>query len=594
MRARLRGLIGTDPALQRVAAAWFLFNLAEWAYVTAVSIHEYRLHGALAPGLIGARFIPGAVLGSLLLGALNRRSPPRVLQVLSLARCVALAGVVLALVAHAPLPVLVALVWLDAIVAAPYRPMQSMLLPALAGTPSELSAVAGSVPTMKALAQAAGALAGSVALAVVDAQTIVIATIGVMLMTALLVADIRTKPVPLPAGAQLGEDNAAAAAGLRDVRAGFVLVARRAWPLLVLGGTRTLTRGLWTSLTVVVSLRLLHLGSAGVGLLMAGAGAGAVVAVPVSLRFAGRTRLAGPCAVCFALSGIPIVLIGVIARPAPAVVLIALWGLAFALADSMSNVLIHRVVEARRLAPSVAALESSKLLLEGLGALAAPALLSVVGIRDALLIVGAPLPLLVAFSRRGLVAIDVRAAMRTRPLAALRQTWSFRGLTMLSLESLAARLRDASATAGQVIVRQDEMGDSFYLIDSGEVEVTIDGFAVTRLGPGSGFGEKALLRDTPRSATVTALGPTSLWRLEGADFVAAATGDVGRPVERVARPAALTVRDVLGGRSDVRGDRPARAGHARRDAHGARRTGDRQAGPGRRPLLRDARRRGLG
>lgn len=537
----LKGLTASGSALRRVSAAWFLANLAEWGYVTALAIHEYRIHGALALGLIGARFATGALLGSLLLGALARRRPTLMLQLLSLGRCLVVGAAALAVGSHAPLVILVGIVWLDAVIAAPYRPLQAAILPALAGTPQELSAVAGSVPASKALAQAAGALAGSLALSVVSPQAVLAAAVGTFLIGSLLIAPVQTEAPALTA------EQTAAIRRHRygAIGTGFELIARRARPLLILGGTRSLTRGLWTSLTVVVSLRLLNLGSAGVGLLMAAAGIGAAVAVPVSMRFAGRGRLAGPGALSFALAGIPIVLVGLIARPAVAVPMIVLWGLAFSLADSISNALIHRVVEPPLLAPSVAALESSKQLLEGLGALAAPALLAVLGVRAALVVAGAPLPLLVAFSRPGLLAIDRRASNRARPLAALRRTPAFKGLTMLSLESLAARLCQAQATAGEVIIRQDELGDRFYLIDSGRVEVTIDGFKITELGIGRGFGEKALLRDTPRSATVTALEPTMMWYLDGPDFVAAATGNEGPAAQRLTRSGPRTFEEIL-------------------------------------------------
>ena len=194
---------------------------------------------------------------------------------------------------------------------------------------------------------------------------------------------------------------------------------------------------------------------------MAAAGVGAAVAVPLSLRLAGRPRLAGPAALMFALAGLPLVLVGAIPVAGPAVAFVAVWGTALALSDSISNALVHRVVEARRLAPSIAAIESSKLLLEDLGALAAPALLAVMGIRYTLIAAGAILPLLVLVSRSGLLVIDERAEARQRPLSALRRTPSFRGLTMLSLESLAARLRDITVAAGSTIVREGESATAF-------------------------------------------------------------------------------------------------------------------------------------
>jgi CRP-like cAMP-binding protein len=535
VRRLIGRLVPPGSTLARVGMAWFLANLAEWAFITALSIHEYRLHGALALGLVGARFVPGAVLGPLLLGALIRRHPPLVLQFLALARCltVGLAGIAVA--THAPLWVLLAVVWVDAVIAAPYRPVQAAILPALAGTPRELSAAAGSVPPSKALAQAAGALVGSLLLSISNSETTVGVAVILFFLTSALIAPVGVGITVMAAGAQA----AAGATGDRlrrrgAVREGFAEVARRARPLVVLGGARSLTRGLWISLTVVASLRLLHLGSAGVGVLMAAAGLGALLSVPLSLRLAGRPRLAGPGDLSFVFAGLPIVLVGVLREPVSAIVLVTIWGLAFALADSISNALIHRAVAAQKLAPAVAALESSKLLLEGLGSLLAPALLALVGVRDAVILAGAPLPVIVLLAQRSLRRVDEHAEARTRPLAVLRATPSFRGLTMLALESLAARLRELRVQAGEVIIRQGEEGDCFYLIESGRVEVTIEGFAVAVLEQGGSFGERALLRQTPRSATVTALETTDLWYLDGPDFIAATTGDEGL----VARPPA--------------------------------------------------------
>jgi CRP-like cAMP-binding protein len=543
VRSPLRHLLGPNSALRRLEVSWFAVNFAEWAYITALAIHCFHAYGALAVGLIGARFAPGALLGSALLARMTQSRPTRVLRYLSLGRAAAAAGAGFAVAAHAPLALIVAIVWLDAVVSAPYRPVQSAILPALATTPRELSAAAGSIPASKALAQAAGALAGSLALLVIAPGTVVGATAVVFVFGAALIAPLRPdRSVAVVIGPALERRRETG-----GIRSGFGQIARQARTLLLLGGTRSLTRGLWTALTVFASIRLLHLGSAGVGILMAAAGVGALAAIPLSLRFAGRPRLAGPTALSFALAGAPMLLVGVLAARVPAVLLIALWGAAFALADALSNSLVHRVVEFRLLAPSVAAIESSKLLLEGIGALLAPALLALFGIRDALIIAGAPLPLLVLFSRGGLLDVDRRAAARSRPLAALRATPSFRGMTMLALETLAASLTRETVEAGTDVVRQGELGDRFYLIDSGSVEVTVDGWRVAVLGAGGSFGEKALLRATPRSATVTTLQRCSLWSLDGADFVAAATGSEGRSARRVLGDAGGSLTDVLAG-----------------------------------------------
>jgi NADH dehydrogenase len=75
--------------------------------------------------------------------------------------------------------------------------------------------------------------------------------------------------------------------------------------------------------------------------------------------------------------------------------------------------------------------------------------------------------------------------------------------------------------AGQVIVRQGDVGTAMYIVRSGEVEVVREADGTTevlaRLGPGSHFGEVAVLRDVRRTATVRAAGPVEVLRLSRDD-----------------------------------------------------------------------------
>ncbi len=79
--------------------------------------------------------------------------------------------------------------------------------------------------------------------------------------------------------------------------------------------------------------------------------------------------------------------------------------------------------------------------------------------------------------------------------------------------------------AGAVVIREGDPGDRFYILESGAVRVTRGGVAVRRLdAPGDAFGEIALLRDVPRTATVGADEPTVLLVLGRDAFLAAVTG----------------------------------------------------------------------
>ncbi|RVE43949.1 hypothetical protein evm_011418 [Chilo suppressalis] len=67
---------------------------------------------------------------------------------------------------------------------------------------------------------------------------------------------------------------------------------------------------------------------------------------------------------------------------------------------------------------------------------------------------------------------------------------------------------------GETVIRQGDEGDNFYIIDSGDVEVLVNGEPVTTIGEGGSFGELALIYGTPRAATVRARTPLKLWGLD--------------------------------------------------------------------------------
>jgi CRP-like cAMP-binding protein len=100
----------------------------------------------------------------------------------------------------------------------------------------------------------------------------------------------------------------------------------------------------------------------------------------------------------------------------------------------------------------------------------------------------------------------------------------FAPLPEAQIEALAGHLRPQRASAGEVVVRQGEPGERFYIVERGELEVTVDGTPARRLAPGDFFGEIALLRELPRTATVTAEDDAALLILERDRFIAAVTG----------------------------------------------------------------------
>jgi CRP/FNR family cyclic AMP-dependent transcriptional regulator len=94
----------------------------------------------------------------------------------------------------------------------------------------------------------------------------------------------------------------------------------------------------------------------------------------------------------------------------------------------------------------------------------------------------------------------------------------FKTLSKKELEVVARQADEVDVSPGKVLARQGDLGDTFFVIESGAAEVTRDGEHVADLGPGDFFGEVALLEADRRNATVTATAPTELIVMTRASF----------------------------------------------------------------------------
>ncbi len=103
-------------------------------------------------------------------------------------------------------------------------------------------------------------------------------------------------------------------------------------------------------------------------------------------------------------------------------------------------------------------------------------------------------------------------------MAELREMPAF---SVLGTEELSVLLDHGSwvtATPAETMVEQGAVGDAFFAIRSGRVDVVRDGSIIGSLGPGTHFGEIALLRDVPRTASVIARTPVRAFRLDREGF----------------------------------------------------------------------------
>jgi len=198
-----------------------------------------------------------------------------------------------------------------------------------------------------------------------------------------------------------------------------------------------------------------------------------------------------------------------------------------------------------------------------LGSVLAPVLVRELGARAAFVIVGLLLPVLTIAGFRRMRALD-EVATPTRQQVLVDDVPMFAPLSLAAKERLATKLFPLDVPAGETIVRAGDVGDRFYIVDSGTVRVGLEN-GEKESGAGDYFGEIALLRDVPRTATVTAESATRLYALERADFLAAVTGHA------LAEAAAHEVADtrLAGGRFRVHhASGEVRAPHGRKDSGG--------------------------
>jgi CRP-like cAMP-binding protein len=93
-----------------------------------------------------------------------------------------------------------------------------------------------------------------------------------------------------------------------------------------------------------------------------------------------------------------------------------------------------------------------------------------------------------------------------------------------SIEHLASRLRRRTIAAGALLFEQGDPGNAFYVIATGEAEVVGNGAVVRTLQSGESFGEIALIRDVPRTATVRARTALDVFELDREPFLDAIGG----------------------------------------------------------------------
>jgi predicted MFS family arabinose efflux permease len=516
---RLFAGVARNADLRRLELAWAASNLASRASAIAVAVYAYEADGVAAVGVVAFVRLAVAAAASSWLAVLADRRPRRQVMIgCDLARCLMLG----AMAALAPLegarPAVYTLSVLIAVPEPLFRSAQVAHTPALVRTPEELTAANVLASGVESVGLFAGPAFGALLLAVSSSATVFAATAGLALVSVALVARIGVagEPAPEPSAARwhtllAGWRAIVAEPGLRVVIALF--------------SAQTLVAGMLNVLVVVLAIELLELGTAGVGWLDGMVGVGATVGVLLVAGFAGRRRLSGHFAVGLLLWGVPLALIAAWPEVAPALVLLLLVGIGNTLVDVAGITLMQRSTPDAVLGRVFGAFEALVLLAMGLGSLLTPVLVSALGTRGAVLVAGLILPVVLVPLWRPLASIDAAATAPREQVELLRGIPIFAPMAPPRLERLASALVETRVERGATVFAEGDHGDRFFVIADGNALVEIGGAQARTLEAGDFFGEIALLRDVPRTATVRAVSDLRLFALDRETFLATVTGD---------------------------------------------------------------------
>jgi len=517
----MRGVYA-NPNLRRIQLGGAGSTIGLYAYGVAIAVYAYGQGGATAVGVVTAiRQLVAAFIAPFSASLADRFPRERVMLASDVGRFCTVGLTTLLVTQDAPALAVYAVATVTTVLGTVFRPAEASLIPVLAATPEELTASNVSASTFDSVGIFAGPSIAAFLLAIGGSAAAFAFVAFTFAWSAHFIYRVRTPRAQAPEEAHEREPDG----GFAGLAAGFRTIGRepRLRLLIALYGAQCLVAGALGVFVVAIALQLLGLGTAGVGLLQAACGIGALVGAAVSLSLVSRARVATDFAIGLVLWGVPLLLIGAVPTALVAALALGLVGVGNTMVDISAMTLLQRAAPPDVSGRVFGCLESVIVGSLALGALVAPALISSLGIRGALLVIGAFLPVLSILRWRSLSRIDEGSHVPEEHVDALRAVPFLSPLPVQTLEYLGGRLSPVTLAPGQTLFEAGDRGDRFYLLHEGTLEIDLPGETKIEQPPAY-VGEIALLRDIPRTATVRAQTGASLWALEREDFLDAVTG----------------------------------------------------------------------
>jgi len=537
--ATYRGLLSNRP-LVRLLAGEFTSHIGDWLYLVALLVIVYRESGdPLLLGIIGgARILPYVVLSFPAGIAADRFDRRLILLVTDLMRGGTMIAMAVLAIVDGPLIAIVALAIFATCFSAFFNPAMGAYLPMLARDERELGPANSAYATLGEISFIVGpALAGLlIAFADLSVAFIINAiTFGIVALTLIglppgrpgmnAAADTVNDQADATSAPGSTDESAAAAPDPATARALFRSILRPIAGLTTLDLVAGFLFGGISVITVLIAVDRLGAGEEATGFLNAAIGVGGVVGALASGALVLRANLAPPTLVGAALLGTGFIMLGLVDTLALSLVAMAIIAAGALVVGVLETTIFQRVVPDVIRGRTLGAQETLSTLTYAAGAFLMPVLVTSVGYFEVLGLGG------IAIGIAGIVAVIlVGPAMRLAPMEgteSLRRVSRlplFAGVPPAALEAAAARLVPVSVANGEVVLRQGDAADRFYIIEAGSFAVDqADGTGeVGRLrvmGPDEVFGELGLMHRAPRSATITALSDGRLLALDGPHFL---------------------------------------------------------------------------
>ena len=511
--AAYRGVLGIHDARALIGAS-AASQLGDWLFNAALLGYVYSATGSA--GWVGAaticRLLPYVLLGPVGGMIADRYDRRTVLLVGDLLRCSLMLALAAVVATEGPVELVIALTALASAAGTAERPAAMAMLPRMVGE-SRLAPANALLHTVQDLGVVVGPAIGAILLAVAPDAVAFLVNGATFAASAALISTMRRRAAPV--GTRRAESmRSELMHGLHTARTTSFVV-----PLFVVVAMAELTYGAQTVQLVLYAASRLDAGAAGYGYLLAVAGLGGLLSATVNARLAASTKVAGIVVVAGAAFCATQLAYAWTTELAIALLVTLLGGAGFVACEVVAETALARVVRSDVLGRVMGVFDALSVAAMVLGAVLAPVLIARTSLRTSFVVLGIATVVVTFVCLAGLRRLGElsrkRADVLASRLSVIERLPITVGAPRIVLEQLASASQICPLPPGVDIVLEHAPAHAFYAVVDGGVLVHRNGEEVARIGPGGSFGERGLLDNAPRNATVTTEVQSTIMRLEG-------------------------------------------------------------------------------